>query len=1055
MKQLNYILLTILFVIGFMHSVSAQNGVIPARISGTVLESATGKPLAGAKVSITGVTSSITDEKGKFNLAKKTKGAYLQIDAPGFASKRIALLNDSNIVIRLMDETFKGKYEDIATPFEMTNMSVITNAVSSHENREDYKLGATSIETVLQGSVNGLNTVSRTGAPGAGANMYLNGFNSLNATNQPLIIVNGIPYENQTIYSLITGNNVTPLSDIDVKDIENVTVLKSGASIYGSKGANGAIVINTLTAKDASTRINFHAYTGVNMETNSDYKMLDAGGYKNYLVDMLSNKGMSINDIQALPYINSEKPVVEKWGVSGNADYYRYNQSTNWQNQVLKSSLTQNYHLSVTGGNDVALYAISFGYLNQGGAVDQTSFNRYSTRVNAKIKMTDWFKLIANMSLVYSERNLSFEGLNRNFNPVFSGLIKAPFTSPYVYNVLNEVTPNLEGADIFNISNPRAIIDNSNTSSNRFRFLGNMNGILTFSKHLSASVLVGITTDKSAERVFLPQAGLYHTPLPSAIVTNEAQQLRDHFLQINSDIKLTYKQTFNYIHDLSIHVGSRYQNSSSELDWGKSYNSSSDEMKTLGDGINALAQIGGSLGNWNTVSNYLNVDYALLNRYFVSFNGALDGSSRFGKQADGLHMFKNTFGLFPSVSAAWLVTSENFMKHQKVFDVLKIRTGYSISGNDDMGNYSARGYYVSQGLLGAYGLVRGNIPNEKLSWETNYKEFLGIDASFFKERLNLGVDLFTSQTKNLLGTKNITSNSGLGLAVYNDGELQNSGIDLNITGRIVDKSNFKWDLGLNVSTYKNLLQSKSVDETITTIAGGNIRTKVGSSIAEFYGYQTAGVFSTKAEATAANLKIKNTDGTEVAFQAGDMIFVDRNKDHYIDEKDMTVIGNPNPTFFGAITNRFQYKRFTLSTLFNFSYGNSVYNALRSNLESMSNTDNQTIAASSRWKTDGQITTIPKAAWGDPMMNSRFSDRWIEDGSFIRLKSLTLSYDIPFKSGFLNSAQIYLTGNNLLTLTKYLGYDPEFNTSSNPLYYGIDTGVSAQPRTVLIGVKIGL
>jgi TonB-linked SusC/RagA family outer membrane protein len=1055
MKQIKYILSTILFVIGFVHSVSAQKGVIPAKISGTVVESATGKPLAGAKVSISGVTSSITDEKGKFNLAKKIKGAYLTIDAPGFAPKRIALLNDSNIVVRLLDETFKGKYEDIATPFEMTNLSKITNAVSSHENRDDYKLGATSLETVLQGSVNGLNTVSRTGAAGAGANMYLNGFNSLNANNQPLIIVNGIPYENQTTYSLITGNNVTPLSDIDVKDIENVTVLKSGASIYGSQGANGAIIINTLSAKDAATRINFHAYTGVNMETNTDYKMMDAGSYKNYLVDMLSSKGMSINDIQALPYINSEKPVAEKWGVSGNADYYRYNQSTNWQNQVLKSSMNQNYHLSVTGGNDAALYAISFGYLNQGGAVDQTSFSRYSTRVNAKIKMTDWFKLIANMSFVYSERNLAYEGLNRNFNPVYAGLIKAPFTSPYVYNMLNKATPNLENADIFNVSNPQAIINNSNTASNRFRFLGNLNGILTFNKYLDASVLMGITTDKSAERIFLPQAGLYHTPLPSAIVTNEAQQLRDNFFQINSDVKLTYKRTFNYVHDLTVHLGSRYQNSSSELDWGQAYNSSSDEMKTLGDGINALAKIGGSLGNWNTVSNYLNVDYAYLNRYFVSFNGALDGSSRFGKQADGLHAFNNTFGLFPSVTAAWLISSEEFMKYQKVFDVLKIRTGYSISGNDDMGNYSARGYYVSQGLLGAYGLVRGNIPNEKLRWETNYKEFLGIDASFFKERLNVGADLFISQTQNLLGYKNINSNSGLGLAVYNDGELENSGIDLNVSGRIIDHTNFKWDAGINVSTYKNLLINKSIDESFTTIEGGIVRSKVGSALGEFYGYQTAGVFSTQAEATAANLKIKNTDGSEVAFKAGDVKFVDRYKDGYIDEKDMTVIGNPNPTFFGSITNRFQWKRFTLNTLFNYSVGNSVYNALRANLESMSNTDNQTIAASSRWKTDGQITDMPKAVWGDPMMNSRFSDRWIENGSFIRLKSLTLSYDIPFKSSFINSAQVYLTGNNLLTFTKYLGYDPEFNTSSNPLYYGIDTGVSAQPRTVLVGVKIGL
>jgi TonB-linked SusC/RagA family outer membrane protein len=1055
MKQIKYILSTILLVIGFGHSVSAQSGVISAKVTGTVFESATGKPLAGAKVSIHGVTSAITDEKGKFTLSKKIKGATLEVYAPGFASKIVPLLNDSNIVVNLLDDSFKGKYEDIATPFETKNMLRQTNAVSSHENREDYKLGATSIETILQGSVNGLNTVSRTGAAGGGANLYVNGFNSLNADNQPLIILDGVPYENQTTYSLISGNNVTPLSDIDVKDIENVTVLKSGASIYGSQGANGAILINTISAKDAATRINFHAYTGVNLEAKTDYKMLDVAGYKNYLVDMLTSKGMSVNDIQALPYINTEKPVVEKWGISGNADYYRYNQSTNWQNEVFNNSLNQNYHLNVTGGNDAALYAISFGYLNQGGAVDKTAFNRYSTRVNAKIRMTDWFKFIANMSFVYSERSLSYEGLNRNYSPVYAGLLKAPFTSPYVYNVLNESTTNLENADIFNISNPRAIINNSNTASNRFRFFGNLNGVFTFNKYLDASILVGLTTDKSSERIFLPQAGLYHITLPSAIVTNEAQQLRNHFLQINTDAKLTYKRTFDYVHDLSVHLGSRYQSSTSELDWGKSYNSSSDEMKTLGDGMNALAQMGGSLGDWNTVSNYLNIDYGYLNRYFLSFDGALDGSSRFGKNADGIKIFNNTYGLFPSASAAWLITSEDFMKSQKIVDVLKLRAGYSVSGNDDIGNYSAKGYYVSQGLLGAYGLVRGNVANEKLKWETNYKGFVGLDASFLKERLNISIDIYDSKTTDLLGLKNISSTSGLAVAVYNDGELENKGIDISINGRIIDQSNFKWDCGLNISKYQNTLLSKSTDETFTSIANGMVRTKVGSSLGEFYGYQTDGIFSTQAEATTENLKIKNTDGSEVAFKAGDVKFVDRYKDGYIDEKDMTTIGNPNPTFFGAITNTFQWKRFTLSTLFNFSVGNSVYNAMRASLESMTNTDNQTIAALSRWQTDGQITNMPKAVWGDPMMNSRFSDRWIEDGSFIRLKSLTLAYDLPFKSNFVNSAQIYLTGNNLLTFTKYLGYDPEFNTSSNPLYYGIDTGVSAQPRTVLLGVKIGL
>ena len=323
----------------------------------------------------------------------------------------------------------------------------------------------------------------------------------------------------------------------------------------------------------------------------------------------------------------------------------------------------------------------------------------------------------------------------------------------------------------------------------------------------------------------------------------------------------------------------------------------------------------------------------------------------------------------------------------------------------------------------------------------------------------MSVDLFISKTSDLVSFKNINTASGLGVAIYNDGALQNKGIDLNVTARLINHSNFSWDLGLNLSKYKNTLLSKSTDQSFTTIDGGIIRTKVGSPIGQFYGYQANGVYSTQAEAAAAGLKIQNPDGTVIPFTAGDVKFVDQSvngvKDGIINEKDMKVIGDPNPDFVGSLSNNFQLGRFTLKTLFTFSVGNDVYNALRANLESMTNTDNQTISAIYRWKVDGQVTNTPKAVWGDPMGNSRFSSRWIEDGSFARLKSVTLAYDLPLKSGFITNAQIYVTGSNLLTFTKYLGYDPEFSTGTSPLYYGVDNGVSPQPRSVLVGIKVGL
>ncbi len=1057
MKQLKNIITAFAVVIlGLNASVYAQNkAIFTTSIKGIVIESATGKPLSGANITIKDVTSVISDEKGEFEINRSIPDAKITVSLPGFATRQIPLNNKENLIIKLMDESFKGKYEDITLPFATKNAYNSAYSVSSHENRDDYKLGASTIDAVFQGKLNGLNTVSRTGMPGAGANLFINGFTSLNANNQPLIIIDGVQYENPSIYSLIEGNNITPLSDLDVKDIDKITVLKDGTSIYGSKGANGVILINTIRAKSPATRINFYTYAGVNFETESKYPMLDAWGYKNYLTDMLLSKGLTTNEVQALPYINNQKPVVENWGVSGNADYYRYNQYTNWQNEVLNSSINQNYHLNVSGGNDVILYAIGVGFLNHEGAVDKSSFSRYTFRTNASIKMTEWFSMNANVSYINSERLLAYEGMNRNFNPLYSGLIKSPFTASNIYNVLGERTPNLEDVDMFNISNPTAIINNSSAINNRSRFSGILNGIININKDLNADIIFGITSDKvTKERIFMPKAGVFHTPLPLSDVTNESKQLRNNLMQINADAKVTYKKIINFEHDITARLGFRYLVSKSELDWGQAFNSSSDEMQTLGSGINALAQIGGSLGSWNSVSNYLNFDYGLRNKYFVSINAALDGSSRFGKEAAGLKLGNNVFGFFPSVNAAWLLTSEEFMSNQTLFDILKVRTGYSIAGNDDIGNYTARYYYIPQSFVGSFGLVRGNVPNPKLKWETTNKATFGIDASFLDEKLNLSIDLYSGVTKDLIAIRNLETYSGIPSAVLNDGSVRNTGIDLNINGRIIDKKDWKFDMGLNLSTYKNTVVSMSENYT-TEIAGGTVLTQVGSPFSQFYGYKTDGILNSTAEATEANLKIVKPDGTIIPFVPGDVKFVDLNNDGIINDEDKTIIGNPNPDFAGSINATLQWKNFTLSAICGFSVGNDVYNAVRASLESLSGTDNQTMAAANRWKYNGQETTIPAAIWGDPRGNSRFSDRWIEDGSYLRMKSISLSYDIPFKSAFINNAQVYVTANNLLTFTKYLGYDPEFSTGQSPLYYGIDRGVTPQPRTVLLGVKIGL
>ncbi len=1055
MNDIKLSIINLIILISISFTAVAQGDATTSKLKGKVYDLSTGKIISGVKVVIPEIASAISNDSGYYELNKTIKGAYVQVIAPGYAPKRIYVKGQSILNIYLLDESFKGSYEDILLPFENSQSVDYAGTVSTYENRQAYQTGFNTLEQLMSGRFSGLNVIQRSGTPGAGANMFLNGLNTVNINSQPLIVVDGVIYENHPVYSRISGSHVSALSDIDVKDIENITVLKDGTSMYGSKASNGVILINTLRAKNSATRINFHTYTGINLEPSTKYKMMDAFDYKYYLSEMKASSGMSVNEMNALPYLNTVKPEVENWGVSGNADYYRYNQSTNWQDEVFRNSFNQNYYLNVTGGNEKTLVAVSVGYLKQNGDVNNTSYDKYSTRLNADIDMTSWFKLNANISFIFSKRSLAFESLSRNYNPIIVSLIKSPFTAPYVYNVAGERAGNYENVDVFGISNP-AVLTNNSSFNDRFRFFGNLNGVITFSKYLTGDIIFGLTSDVvTKEQVFMPNYGVNHDLSASGAITNISEQLRNILGVINVDTRLNYNRTFQNSHHFSAHIGSRFQTGTNELDWGSAKNTSSDQMKTLGDGVNALAQVGGNLGSWKSVSNYINLNYSYQNKYLLMLNSSLDGSSRFGVEADGLKMFNHVFGFFPSINGAWVVSAEEFMRNFHSIDVLKLRAGYTVTGNDDIGNYAARSYFIPQGLLGAYGLISGTVPNPKLKWETMQRTNIGLDVSFLKERLNFSFDYYIAKTNDLVKQKKISSLTGFEYALVNDGSLSNNGFDFTVNSRLLDSRDFKVDLGVNVSSYANMLLSASTSEEFFIQNGGIVRSKTGHSVAQFYGYKTNGIFQTEADASTANLSIKGSDGSLTSFTAGDVRFVDMHEDGIIDSEDMTVIGDPNPELFGSVFTNIRWKQLSLNALFSYSYGNEVYNAVRANLESMSGFDNQTVSAIYRWKTEGITTSTPKIAYGDPMGNARFSDRWIEDGSYIRLRTLTLAYDFKVKSKIINSAQVYLTGNNLLTLSKYLGYDPEFSTSQSPLYAGIDNGVTPQQRTLLLGVKIGL
>jgi hypothetical protein len=350
------------------------------------------------------------------------------------------------------------------------------------------------------------------------------------------------------------------------------------------------------------------------------------------------------------------------------------------------------------------------------------------------------------------------------------------------------------------------------------------------------------------------------------------------------------------------------------------------------------------------------------------------------------------------------------------------------------------------------GLILGNLANPTLQWETVRKFNFGVDLALLNERLSMSLDIFRNVTDNMITYEPVETISGMDRVITNNGGLKNHGIELAINGRVLD-SEVKVDLGVNLSMYRNEVTKLPDNNVMTSYANGTILTSVGNPIAVFYGYKTNGVYATDEEAEAYSRPLPN--GSLVPFQGGDVRFVDRNGDFVIDEEDKTIIGNPNPDLTGMFMARASWKSFVVDAVFTFTKGNDIYNYTRSRLESMSGFENQTKAVISRWRTQGQQTDMPRASWGDPSGNARFSDRWIEDGSYLRLRTFSVSYTLPISTPVIKYITLSATGNNLLTFSKYLGYDPEFSSSNSALLQGIDTGVTPQYRSLMFGVRVGL
>ncbi|SHG46915.1 TonB-linked outer membrane protein, SusC/RagA family [Flavobacterium fluvii] len=1017
------------------------------KVKGVVKSAKNKVGLSGINVAVEGFSAAITNNDGSFEVKVPNLDAKLKISGENYQTKVYALKQQkSEIEIYLYEPNYAPSYEVANLPsgdkmqYDNTNATSVVNFEKGQWSSPVNE----SIGGFLQGKVAGLTAIRSSGTPGTGSYMTIRGFNSLYATNKPLIVVDGMIYDDEDYGSGIVQNNMSsPLTNIDVKDIEDVTIIKDGSSLYGTKGGNGVINITTTRATELSTKIDFTMYGGVN-QTPDQLPLLGSDAYRTHLSQLEASRGLSQQQIGALPYMNDTE---------GSAGYYKYHNDTNWQDQVFKSSVNQNYFLKIRGGDEIAKFGLSVGYLNSKGTVDKTESTSYSTRLNAVLRLTQRLTMDANLSFVNNISDQWDQGFAYKTSPIYLALTKSPFLTHHVVDDAGEVSPNLADVDYFNVSNPNAILSKGFGTNNNYRFFGNFKFNYALNKDWNLNTLIGITFNKERESFFIPDLGVADIVLPTAIAGNRSGSEVQSYNSIFSDTYADYAKKFKDDNSLNVRFGLRSQSSKSESDLGLGYNSSTDDFTTVGAGSNLLRHVGGSLGEWKWLNIYANAEYNYRDKYFFTTSYAVDGSSRFGDDASN---GSEKFALMTSITGAWLVSSEGFMKNVKGIDYLKLRAGYGTSGNDDVGNYTAQTYYVSQNLLGMQGLVRGNIGNPNLEWETVKKFNVGFDFGLLNERLNISSDLYSNRTDNMIVYESINTASGFDYVVSNSGSMRTFGAELAVSSRIVNSPDFTFDLGVKLASYTNRVQSLPSGDIFTQFGGATYITSVGQDANLFYGLQTNGVYSTTTDAQAAGLSRRMPNGELVPFKGGDMRYTDTNGDKVVDDKDRVVIGNPNPDVTGSISTNFTYKRFSLQGLFNFSVGNDIYNGVRYNLEKMSGYENQSIAVQNRWRTEGQVTDMPKATWGDPMGNAEFSDRWIEDGSYLRLKSLVLGYDFNVeKMNYIKAIKIYATANNLFTVTDYLGFDPEFSATSSIFGQGTDIGLAPQYRTFQLGLRLGL
>ena len=1038
-------------------------------LHGVVVDQVSKKPLAGIQLKVLGYDrySAMTGADGKFTIKVPEFATTLFVHSPSFMSQQVAINakdTEKDIQVLMMQEKFRPMYGEGTTYTAQAGFDADAKDVTIESD----------IENILGADVR---TVTRSAAPGIGASMFVRGLSSINANAQPLIVVDGVEQDmQQNRLSLHSGQINNILANIAPEDIASVKVLKNATALYGARGGNGVILITTKRGKSMATRIDANISAGVSLVPQLP-TMMNASQYRNYATEILGTVPENINRDTPISFrfLNDDP---------NNYYYHTYHNDTDWTDYVYDTAMTQNYNINVQGGDDIGMYNLSVGYVKAESTAKNNDFDRMNVRFNTDISIL--YNLTTKFDISISRTNSkvfddgAMEDLSAGAitSPTFLSLIKAPIVSPYQYNAIVGGFTSLlcDYDDIYSqlgsgygLANPVAILnnangDNKNKAENTY-FNVRVEPTWTINNNLSLTSMFSYTLDRNSQRYHRPFVGVPSFEISNlGTVTSMAASLFSKEINVVSDTHIDWKHQYGK-HNLAAFGGFKYTYFSFDDNNLKTeYNSTTNDKNPSLSATSGYQHIKGNNDVWKNLQWYGNVDYNYMNRYFATVSLSAEANSRFGAKSGDLDLCGVAWALFPSVQLGWVMTNESWFPKNAGINYLRVNAGYDMSGNDDISNYAARTSLSAVRFnYNAIGLQLTNIGNDEIKWETNHKFNVGLQAYMLNNRLGVDFNYYVNKTKDLLTLQTFKNPIG-GINNYwtNGGEIKNEGFELSVTAKPVVTRNWNVEVGASIGHYANKVTKLPDGDYTTSVYGdNNILTSVGNPVGLFYGYKTAGVFATDAEAKAAGkngyLYMEDNAGLRNDFKAGDVHFVDQNNDGKISELDKVVIGDPNPDIYGNIFATINYKNLTLTMGWNYSLGNDVYNYQRSILNSGSTFYNQQVAEVAHWRYEGQQTDLPRLAYGDPMGNNRFSDRWIEDGSYLRLKTLNLSYKVPVPGSWtwLQGLTVWAQANNLLTFTKYLGSDPEFSIGNGVLYQGIDCGNIAQGRSFQCGVKINL